>query len=668
MHHFWNGLSPCGGRHAPSAAGAQTVSMMVGMKPPPSILALMDRPWLVAGLLGLLTFLVFLPAVSYDFVNWDDGPYVYENPLVLSGLSAASLRAACTEVVVCCWAPLTMLSYQLDSTLLGTRPAGYHLTNVLLHAAAVAALYVALVRMTAAPGRTAAAMLLFAIHPLRVESVAWIAERKDVLSVFLLGVTLIAYEWYCRAPCVTRYLAVCAAMLAGLLAKATLVTVPALLLLLDCWPLGRLTVPGLGPVVRGDGATARYPPRPLNAVLAEKLPLLAISAVFIVITLKTQQAAIQQTDALPLLTARLPNAVHATAWYVWKTFCPTELVANYRHPGIAGWPLPVLATSVATLVALSAAAMVMRKKSPCVAVGLAWFAVSLSPVIGIVAQQGGQAHADRYSYVPHIGLMIAVVWAAAAAIKKLRLPSWAPLAMLTTVATILVVADQRQITIWRDSAALWNRVIDFDPDNWLAHYLYGLHLHRSGDLPAAVAQFQHTVQTMEDMHVNADKCSEAHNALGVVLRDAGREAEAAEHFDLAATLDPTNYRARKHIGMLQLSGGSPDKAVEQFQIVVSARPHDPDVLHSLVIAHAMRGDLPAAILACRRLVAVRPTAAEPHSRLGQLLLKHGDLKAAVEEFRTVQRIDPEYPGIPNLLNQAMEAESHRNASPGRSPP
>ena len=633
------------------------------MKMPLTAFGFANRPWLTAGLLGLVTVVVFLPVVNYDFVNWDDGAYVYENPLVLGGLSVAGIQGACTDIVVCCWAPLTLLSYQLDSTLFGTRPAGYHLVNVLLHAAAIATLFVAFVRMTAAPGRTAAAMLLFAIHPLRVESVGWIAERKDVLSVLFLGVTLLAYERYCRSPRLTTYLAVCAAMVAGLLAKATLVTLPLLLLLLDCWPLGRIAVPGLGPIGQGDGTTARYPPRLWNAALAEKLPLLAISVVFIVITLETQQAAIQKPDELPLLTARLPNAVHASAWYVWKTFWPTALTAYYRHPGIAGWPLPAMAASIATLVAMSAAAFGMRKRSPAVAVGLAWFAVSLSPVIGIVAQQGGQAHADRYSYVPHIGLMIAIVWTTAAALKALQLPSWVPLALLAALTTALAVANQRQLATWKDSGTLWNRVIDLDPSNCLAHYHYGEHLRRSGNLPAAIAQFRHTAQTMEAMHLSTQKRSAAHNALGVALRDEGHHVEATEQFTLAASLDPTNYRARTNIGLMQLNGGSPDKAVEEFQMILSARPHDPDALHNLVIAHALLGRLPEAIVTCRRLVAVRPTAAEPHSRLGQLLLKNGQLEDAVKEFRAVEHIDPRYPGILDLLNQAIEEQARQGTSP-----
>jgi len=629
--------------------GAHRVCMMGAMTPAFSLLALRNRPLLVAGLLGLATFLVFLPSVSCDFVNWDDDCYVYDNPLVLGGLSAEGVRGACTDVVLCCWAPLTLLSYQLDSTLFGTKPAGYHLTNVLLHAAAIATLYVALVRMTAAPGRTAAAILLFSIHPLRVESVAWIAERKDVLSVLLLGITLITYEAYCRSPCVTRYLAVCVAMAAGLLAKATLVTVPALLLLLDYWPLGRLTLPGLGPGAPGDGATARYPPRPWNAVLAEKLPLLAISAVFIVITFTTQQAAIQPTDELPLLSARLPNAVHATAWYVWKTFWPTELRAYYRHPGIAGWPLPAMAASVATLVALSAAAIGMRKKSSFVAVGLAWFAISLSPVIGIVAQQGGQAHADRYSYVPHIGLMIAVVWTAAAAIQPLQLPSWVPLALLTAVTTVLAVADQRQIATWKDSATLWNRVITLDPRIALAHCKLGLALEDHGQSEAAAAHYAQSLA--------ADPAwLPARNNLAAILIERGEITEARPHVEraLRGERDPLTFI---NLGMLLMAEGNPAGAAAAAREAIKIDPTNASAcfLHGRTLT--AQNLLEQAIVAYQQVVRLDPDHFQARNNLANLFARLRRFDEAIPLYRSIIARDPQADVARRNLAAALQEQA-----------
>ena len=617
--------------------------------------ALFRRPWIIAVLLGVAVFLNFLPALFGDFVNWDDAEHVFENRTVLDGLSPAGVRGAFTEVVVCCWAPLTVLSYQCDSTLFGTGPAGYHLTNVLLHACAAATLALALGRMTAAPGLSAAAVLLFAIHPLRVESVAWISERKDVLSVLLLGVTLLAYERYCRAPSIAWYVGVVIALLAGLMAKATLVTVPVLLLLLDCWPLCRLAVPGLGDAALREAAARRYPPRPWQAVLAEKLPLLLLSVIFIGVTLHTQKTAIRSPTALPLLSARLPNAVHATAWYVWTTVWPTGLHAFYGHPGRVGWPPVVLASAVATLTFLVAAAVRLRSSVPAVAVGLVWFAVALSPVIGIVAQQGSQAQADRYSYVPHIGLMISVVWAAAAAAARLRVPTLTSMIVLMLVSAVFVAIDQRLIPTWKNSTGLWSRVLTIEPGNARARYHYGGGLYDRGEVSAAIGEFQTALATLQAAANTSESQSEVCTALGVALLGQGKTPEAVEQFHRAITLDPTNHAARMEFGLMLFKSGRPREAAESFAKVLTAQPTNVDAARNLVIAEARAGDLPAATAACRRLVALLPGKADSHSRMGQLLLQGGSSDQAIEEFRVAAQLDPGHPGIFSLLSRAYAA-------------
>jgi len=617
--------------------------------------ALVSRPWAVAVLLGVVAFITFLPSVFGDFVNWDDAEHVFENRVVLDGLSPTGVRGAFTEVVVCCWAPLTVLSYQCDTTLFGTGPAGYHLTNVLLHALASATLYVALVRMTSAPGCSAAAVLLFAIHPLRVESVAWISERKDVLSVLLLGVTLLAYERYCRAPGIVRYIGVVIALLAGLMAKATLVTVPVLLLLLDCWPLGRLSVPGLGAAAPNEVAARRYPPRPWRSVLAEKLPLLLLSVIFIAVTLHTQRTAMAESSDLPFFTARLPNAVHAGAWYVWKTVWPSGLHAFYGHPGLAGWPPAVLFSAAATLVFLASAATCLRTAVPAVAFGLVWFAVALSPVIGIVAQQGSLAQADRYSYVPHIGLMISIVWAAAAAAARLRLPAWMPVILLASVSAALVAGDQRLIATWKESTTLWNRVLTVDPGSAMARSQYGDALYRRGEVAASIVEFRTALETLQAAPNNTRSQSRVCTALGVALLDLGKITEAAEQLNRAITLDPANNAARMEFGLMLFNSGRPQEAADSFATILTAQPSNVDAARNLVIAEARAGDLPAATAACRRLVALLPGKADSHSRLGQLLLQGGSFEPAIEEFRAAAQLDPSHPGIFSLLSRAYAA-------------
>ena len=619
-----------------------------------------DRPWLVGCLLGSLTAAVFLPAVTCDFVNWDDAAYVYENRTVLDGMSASSIRRACTDAVVGCWAPLTMMSYQIDTVIVGTRPAGYHLGNVLLHAAAVATLFVALVRMTAAPGRSAAAVLLFAMHPLRVESVVWVSERKDVLSVLLLGVTLLAYERYCRSPGMARYLGVCAAMLAGLLAKATLVTLPVLLVLLDCWPLGRVAVPGLGGGCRGEGAAEAYPARPWREVLCEKLPLLMLSMIFIAITLHTQQKAIQSHEDMPLLTARLPNAMHAAAWYIWKTVWPSGLHAYYPHPGIAGWPTPELVAAATTLVGLTAAAVCLRTRVPAVAVGLAWFAVSLSPVIGIVAQQGGQAHADRYTYVPHIGLAIAIVWAAVAMIDSLRLPSWAAPTALAAITTVLVAVDQRQIATWKDSISLWNRVLSIEPACLVAHTSLGLALETRGLGDAARAHYAQALSI-------DPACLPARNNLAGMLIERGELDAARPHVERAlhGERDPLTFI---NLGRLLLADGKPAEAAAAAREAVGIDPDSSSAwfLHGRSLA--AQGNLDQALAAYAEVLRIAPDHLQARNNLANLLARLRRFDEAIPIYRSIIERDPHAEATRRNLALALEEQARGVMAQGGAAP
>ena len=533
----------------------------------------------MASLLGLLTFIVFLPTVACAFVNWDDNAYVYDNPLVLDGLTGRGVSAAFTRVMFHNWAPLTTLSYLADASLYGPRPAGYHLTNVMLHAVAAGLLAVAIGRMTAAPGRSAAAVLLFAIHPLRVESVAWVAERKDVLSVLFLAVALLAYERYCRRPGGWRLAAVCAAMLASLLAKATLVTLPALLLLVDVWPLGRLHVPGI------PHATAvhsvRYPACSWRFALGEKLPLLALSALFIAITLMTQERATRVSATLPLLTNRLPNAVHSIARYLVDTLLPLQMHPAHLHPGPAGWPPVTIILSLLVLVILGACAWLAARREPAVTWGVLWFLVALSPVLGIVAQQGFQARADRFTYVPHIGLMVAIVWGVAAAADRLRVPQWVPATVLLAATLGCMAVDRHQIAIWKNSESLWNHVLAIDPDNPIAYSNLGTALYERGLVREAVPYFERSL---------AIQASErAHCWLGLALADQGRLEEAVVHYRAGLALDPQSVEAHTNLGAALAQLGRVQEALPHFE---SAYQLDPDDLSARRNLARVRATLP----------------------------------------------------------------------------
>lgn len=562
----------------------------------------------MAGLLGLAVFSVFLPAVTFDFVNWDDNVYVYNNPLVLGGLSLRGVHAAFTRIVEVNWVPLTIVSYQLDATLFGPGPAGFHSTNILLHSTAAALLWIALARMTGCPGRSAAAMLLFAIHPLRVESVAWISERKDVLSGFFLALSLYTYDRYCRDPVPRRYLLVAVAMLASLLSKPILVTLPVLLLLLDGWPLNRISVPGVGRPARCDGMASPYPSLPFRKAIAEKLPLLVMSLIFTAITMRAQAKVIQSELDMPFLGARLPNAVQAIAAYGQTTFWPTSLHPLYLHQGMAtasDWLLLAYAASITGCIGLAAAA---ARVVPAVPIGLAWFLVSLLPVLGVVAQQGRQSHADRFTYVPHIGLSIAIVWGAVELAKRLRFPPWVLPTLLTAVVSTFVILDQCQLSHWRDSISLWSHVIAVEPSSPIAH------------------------------------CQ-----LGVALRDRGLPGEAESHFRQALDADSAFQPAHNNLASLLAAGGDFAKARQQLEQALRYTQRDGVTLTYMGMLLLTDGRAAEASEAAKSAIDVDPSYALAHYLQGKSLAEQGLVEPAIEAYNRALNLDPESGEIGNDL-------------------
>jgi len=536
-----------------------------------------DRDRLIAWLLAATAAGVFLPALACGFVNVDDPKYVLQNPLVLGGLSAAGVRGAWTDVVFANWAPLTILSLQLDATLFGTRPWGYHLTNVLLHAATTGVFFLALSRMTGAPGRSAAAALLFAVHPLRVESVAWIAERKDVLSVFFLAVALLAYERYARRPTLPGYLAVAAAMLASLLSKATAVTLPVLLLVLDAWPLRRADVPGCGP---GD-ATATGPARHARAswrrLVAEKLPLLAVAAVFALLTLWTQRSAVQPGERMPLFAVRLPNAIVAVADYLRETLLPIGLHPVHAHMG-RGTPPAALVSAALAVAAVGATAFRLRADVPACAAGVAWFLLALAPVLGVVAQQGFQSRADRFTYVPHMGLMVALVWTAAAGLARVRAPKLAAPVLLAVAAAACILATRFQIDVWSDSVSLWTHVAALEPPGTLVHLGLGEAWYDRGDDDRAIEEFRRSLAI--------EPTARTHDWIALALARKGLFAEALEQHAAAAALDPNFWEAHNNAGITLARMGRMREALERFERAAAIAPDDPEVRRNLAQARA----------------------------------------------------------------------------------
>jgi len=629
----------------------------------------------LAWLLALTATAVFLPALACGFVDWDDPAYVCDNPLVAGGLSPAGVRAACTRVIFGFWAPLTILSYQADVAAHGLDPRGFHLTNVLLHAVSTGLLYGSLASLTGSRWRSAAVVLLWAVHPLRVESVVWIAERKDVLSMACVTAALSAYASYCRRPTARGLTLVFGAMLAGCLAKPSVITLPVLLLLLDIWPLRRLTAssptrPADAALRRGDVAAERSISQAIPRALArsvplpilEKLPLLFLSATFTFVTLQTHSAALDPGPAALPQGVRLRTAIGGVIWYLDHTVRPIGLHPLHHHFEPPPGPLAV-GTAVAIVAILVLLAVWRPASRLAIGVGIAWFVLSLLPSLGLLGRVGVAPYADRFTYLPHIGLFLAIIWAVAPTGPTASQPAWrspaliVAAAFLTVLTTVSIAVTESQIRIWQDSSALFGHALDVDHGNFLARYQYGETLRRRGDSSAAAGHFGESLRSMERLGVGALKRAVVCQALGVALRDSGHPQEAAAAFRQALELDSTNLAAAKNLGLLLLSAGDVAAARELLAAVAERHPGDAETVEMLVVANARLGRLQDALEACRRLVKLAPDSATPRSRLGQLLLAAGDPRAALGEFELAAGLDPEHPGIGDLIDRARAASA-----------
>jgi len=515
---------------------------------------------LVAIALAAATLALFLPAIGYDFVNFDDDLYVVENPHVASGLTADGLRWAATAHRASNWHPVTWWSLMLDRELFGPRPWGFHLTNVLLHAASAALLFLL---WSAWTGRTVASALvaaLFALHPLRVESVAWIAERKDVLSLLLGLAALGAYGSWVKRGGASRYAAALALFAVGLAAKPMLVSLPLLLLLLDLWPFDRL---------RGVGRSER--PRRLVALALEKLPfaLLAAASAWTTLGAQTRGGAVSTFGALPF-AVRAGNAAVSVVAYLRDTVLPAGLAAFYPYPS-EPWSAATVAGGVLLLVALSAAAVALARRLPAVAVGWAWYLVTLLPVVGLV-QVGSQARADRYTYLPSIGLMVALVWGVDAAAGRLAGERGRRIAAFLGLAAVALLwpATRRQLATWRDGVALFERAVAVTGNNHVAELKLGEALAQRGRLDEALVHYRRSVELRPAF-------TRGWNDLGAALRARGEAAGALAAFERALELDPGQSEIRFNAAIALDDLGRPADALFQLAQVVASDPAHPHV-------------------------------------------------------------------------------------------
>lgn len=527
------------------------------------------------GLVALIA-LIFLQTAHFNFVNYDDGSYVYENINIRFGLNWHGIAWAFTHIHSQNWHPLTSISHMVDCQFFGVNAGRHHLVNVGLHTLAALLLFSFLRQSTKALWASAISAAIFAIHPLRVESVAWISERKDVLSGVFFMLTLLAYGRYVQAPSWQRMLPVAICLAFGLLSKPMLVTTPVVLLLLDYWPLNRNQRSEVrGPTPEIQGARSIW-----TKLFVEKIPLFALSIASIVATMIAQRLAIGTPDNLPL-TWRINNALVSYVNYLRQMFWPADLIPFYIHPE---WRLPgwEIAGALCLLIGITAAAFILRRKLPYLLVGWFWYLVMLVPVIGII-QVGLQARADRYTYLPQIGIIVAVIWA----IRDLT-SSWRARAFVLAPASVVMIGalaflSYRQTTHWHDTESLWTYTLSLSPDNDVAYAgLAGIELVR-GQLDDAITHYRRAIALR-------DGNAAGHYGLALALARQRKIDEAIEHWQKSLELQPDNTQARNYLGTALVGVGRTREAVEQWQKTLAFDPENGDALNNLAWIFATSAD------------------------------------------------------------------------------
>jgi Tfp pilus assembly protein PilF len=584
-------------------------------------------------LLVLLVLLLWWPATGGEFLTWDDDLYVTANPAVGGGLSGRGIAWAFGTFHAANWHPLTWLSHMADVSLFGPDPRGHHLTSVLLHALAALLLLRLGVLLT---GRVAAGFLgalLFAVHPLRLEAVAWVAERKEILSSLLLLAAAGAWIGHLRRPSPRRYLLALAFHLLALLAKPTAVTWPLLMLALDRWPLGRL-----------------HPDSPCRGrgILLEKVPFLLLAAASGVVTLLAQGAggAVMPLVTLPV-AERLAWAPVSWMAYLGKTVWPLGLSPFYPHP-LAPPGGAALATALLGGTAVTAAVLLLRRGAPGLLFGWVWFSVALLPVLGLV-QVGMQSMADRYTYLPHLGLLLGV----AATVSR---PGVSPLRRRSVVAAAAaaaaVLASQTAAGIprWRDSESLFGAALAADPGNWLAHHKMGMVAAGSGDLAGALDHYREAVRLNPNL-------TESLNNMGRILQRQGRPGEAEETFRRALTVRPGAPLVLNNLGVLLAGQGRYVEAEEAYRRALAGDPSYPEARNNLGIVLEETGRPDEAASAYREALRLRPTYLSPAVNLGDLLARRGRWSEAVEWYRLAVSLDPGR----DDLRRRLEAAAARRA-------
>ena len=625
---------------------------------------------LVSLFLLVITVAAYWPVHTYELVNYDDYMYITESPYVTAGLTLDGVAWALTTFDASNWHPLTWLSHMLDTELYGRNPGGRHLTSVVLHAINGLLLFFVLWKITGSLLPSASIAALFVIHPLHVESVAWVSERKDVLSTLFWLLTMWAYVGYSARPNLQRYLLVALALALGLLAKPMLVTLPFVFLLLDFWPLGRLRL-----------ASFKDPSeyRMVWKLVWEKLPLFGLVAASTVMTYLAQQAGgtVRSLETFPFWV-RAENALVTYVGYIGKMFWPSKLSVFYPHPG-STLPIWQVLGSALLLIAASALVIWARRRRPYLAVGWFWYLGTLVPVIGLL-QLGGQAMADRYTYVPLIGLFIMIAWGIPDLVARWSYRRVGLTIAVCIVLLTLVVSTRAHVAHWQNSTTLFEHALRVTTDNHLAHNNLAVALTEQGRIEEAVAHYREALRIRPNFikaHNNLGHMltqqgelteaiallsraleyrpgyANAHNNLGLALAQKGDLTGAIAHYTQSIRIRPDNKKAHNNLGLALARQGKLDEAIVHYREALRLKPDYANAHNSLGIALARQGKFGDAIFHLNEALRINPDDANAHNNMGLLLVREGKLAEAIDHYSQALRVSPDNEQIHNNLGIAL---------------
>ena len=568
---------------------------------------------------------VYWKIKNHEFINYDDGLYVTENSHVQAGLTFKNIKWAFTTGHAANWHPVTWLSHMLDIELYGLNPMGHHWMNLQIHIINSILLFFVLKIMTGAMWRSAFVAALFALHPLHVESVAWVSERKDVLSTFFWILSMWAYTRYVKTPGKKNYFLLILFFILGLMAKPMLVTLPFVLLLLDFWPLSRFQATTKGHY--------NFSYKAIASLVWEKSPLFLLTTVFILVTFFVQQkgGAVKSLEAFPL-TLRFANALFAYLSYLGKTIWPQNLALIYSYPSISIF-LQII-SSLPALICISVLVIKIARAFPYLATGWLWYLGTLVPVIGLV-QIGYQSMADRYTYIPLIGIFIIFSWGMQDIFSR-RQNKKILLALIASITiTSFMVCTWFQVCYWQNSSVLLKHTINVTHNNSMAHYVFGLALEQQGKLDEAVLQYNEALYIKPEF-------ARAHNVLGAAFLRDGKLKKAIYHFNEAVNINPNYAKAHNNLAIALLTKGKFEEAVFHYKKALKINPKDEYTRKNLANFLSNQGRIDEALEHYNKALVINPEDWDAHCKLGGILAKQGKFNEAIRHFAEAIRINPDY--------------------------